>query len=98
MFDLSFIGKLVRRNGRRNGAPARRPVRSRLALESLEGRLTPANVSTSLVGGNLTITDSGASNLTISQPAANVIRITPAAGTTINGQAIAVTVQGVTGN
>src|SRR5262245_26451113 len=98
MFDLRFMDKFLGRGGRLNGAPARRPIRSRLALESLEGRLTPAAVSTSLVGGNLTLTDSGASNFTISQPAANQIKITPAAGTTINGSANAVTIQGVTGN
>src|SRR5262249_25367563 len=76
----------------------RRPVRSRPALESLEGRLTPANVNTSLVLGNLTLTDDGASSVTISQPAANQIRITPGDGTTINGLARAVTITDVTGN
>ena len=98
MFDLSFLGRLVGRSGWRNAAPVWRPIRRRRTLESLEGRLTPANVTTSLVSGNLTITDSGASSLTISQPAANQIRITPTAGTTINGKALPVTIQGVTGN
>src|SRR4051794_40925370 len=68
MFDLNFMAKLLGRGGRRNGATARRPIRFRPALESLEGRLVPANVTTSLVAGNLTLTDSGASSLTISQP------------------------------
>ncbi len=98
MFDFRLMSKFIGRGARRNAAPVRRPIRSRLALESLEGRLTPAAVSTSLVGGNLTLTDSGASSFTISQPSANQIRITPAAGTTINGSANAVTIQGVTGN
>ncbi len=99
MSVLNSVMKLFRDVGRRNGAPVRKPPGFRPALESLECRLTPsANVSTSLVGGNLTITDTGSSSLTISQPATNQIRITPDAGTTINGQAIAVTIQGVTGN
>jgi hypothetical protein len=65
----------------------------------LEGRLTPTgNVTTSLVGGNLTITDNtAASSLTLSQPAAGEITITPDAGTTINGKAGPVTISGVTG-
>src|SRR5262249_62096357 len=89
----------VGRGGGRRRAPARKPVGSRLALEALEGRLTPTvNVTTSLVGGNLTLTDHGASSFTISQPAANQIKIPPAADTTINGQDGAVTVMGVTGN
>jgi hypothetical protein len=57
-----------------------------------------ANVATSLVGGNLTLTDNGAVSFAISQSAANKITLTPAAGTTINGQARAVTINGVTGN
>src|SRR5262249_30620941 len=56
------------------------------------------NITTSLALGNLTITDHGAVNVTISQPADNQIKLTPAAGTTINGQADAVTIMGVTGN
>src|SRR5262249_37735850 len=102
MFDLSFIGKLVGRDGRRNRAPARGPIRRRPSLESLEDRLTPANVSTSLVLGNLTLTDNGASSLTTSQPAANQIRITAGAGTTIAGpdgvSRTDVTIEDVTGN
>jgi hypothetical protein len=94
-----FLTKWLRDGGRHQGAPARKPLRFRPALESLECRLAPAaNLSTSLVGGNLTLTDSGASNFTISQPAVNLIRIIPGDGTTINGQAIAVTIPGVTGN
>src|SRR5262249_23269168 len=95
---LSLIGKLLGLRSRRSGAPARKPIRCRPALESLEDRLVPANISTSLVLGNLTLTDNGASNFTISQPAANVIRITPGDGTTINGLARVVTIQDVTGN
>jgi hypothetical protein len=98
MFDLSFMGKLFSRDGRRKGAPVRRPIRCRPTLESLDERLVPANISTSLVLGNLTLTDDGASSLTISQPAANQIRITPGDGTTINGLARAVTITDVTGN
>jgi hypothetical protein len=49
MFDLSFLGKLFGRGRRRQQAPVRRPVRIRPGLESLEDRLTPSNVSTSLV-------------------------------------------------
>jgi hypothetical protein len=95
----SILAKLYRNGGRRNGAPARKPLRFRPGLESLECRLTPAgNATTSLVGGNLTITDSGASALAIGQPAANQITITPAPGTTINGKAGPVTIPGVTGN
>ena len=58
-----------------------------------------ANVAATLVNGNLTLTENGgASNITIGQPAANQIRLTPAAGTTINGQANAITITGVTGD
>src|SRR5262249_37484890 len=98
MSVLSLMGKLLGFSRRRGGAPARTPIRCRPALESLEDRLVPANISTNLVLGNLTLTDNGASNFTISQPAANLITITPGDGTTINGEALAVTIQGVTGN
>jgi hypothetical protein len=99
MSVLGFFRKLVRGDRRRKEAPARKPIRFRPGLESLEGRLTPANITTTLVGGNLTITDNApTSSLTISQPAANQIIITPDAGTTINGQAGPVTIMGVTGN
>jgi hypothetical protein len=94
-----LFAKLLRGSARRKGAPVRKPIQFRPALEGLEGRLTPAgNVTTSLVGGNLTIIDNAAaSSLTISQPAANEITITPDAGTTINGKAGPVTIMGVTG-
>jgi hypothetical protein len=100
MSVLSFLALLLRGDGRRQAALPRKPHRFRPALELLEGRLTPAgNVTTSLVGGNLTITDNAAtSQLAISQPAANEIPITPDAGTTINGKAGPVTIMGVTGN
>jgi hypothetical protein len=93
-----FIGKLFGRSGRRSVTPARKLSRFRPSLHSLDDRLVPANISTSLVLGNLTLTDNGASSVTISQPAANLIRLTPGAGTTINGQALAVNINGVTGN
>jgi hypothetical protein len=94
-----FLAQLLRDGGRRQGAPVRKPLRFRPGLESLECRLAPANVTTSLVGGNLSITDNApTSNITISQPAPNKITITPDAGTTINGRAGPVTITGVTGN
>jgi hypothetical protein len=91
---------MLRGSHRRKGAPVRKPIGFRPALEGLEGRLTPTgNITTSLIDGNLTIIDNAASSsLTISQPAANEIIITPDAGTTINGQAGPVTLMGVTGN
>src|SRR5262245_65921110 len=103
MSILRFMAKLLRDSGRRKQPRVRRAIPFRPALESLEDRRTPATVSTSLVLGNLTITDSGASNLTISQPAANQIRITAGDGTTITtgpdgGSQTDVTIQGVTGN
>src|SRR5262245_51172800 len=98
MSVYNFLAKFLRGGSERRQAPGRKPGRFRPALESLEGRLVPANVNTSLVLGNLTLTDDGASSITISQPAANLIRITPGDGTTINGQARAVTIQDVTGN
>src|SRR5262249_36534319 len=94
MFDFSFMGNVPGRNG----ASVPTPNRFRPALESLEDRLTPANITTSLVNGNLTLTDNGASSITISQPAANEITITPGDGTTVNGQAGPVTIEDVTGN
>src|SRR5262249_19872269 len=93
-----LMGKLFGRRGRGQGAAARRPNRFRPALESMESRLVPANISTSLVLGNLSLTDNGAVSVAISQPAANQITLTPAAGTTVNGQAGPVTINGVTGN
>jgi hypothetical protein len=73
--------------------------RIRPSLEALEGRLAPAsNVTASVVGGNLTITDNAAtSSLTLSQPAANEVTITPGAGITINGKSGPVTLSGVSG-
>jgi hypothetical protein len=90
--------KWLRGGARRTPRPIK-PFRFRPTLEALESRLTPSgNVTTSLVGGNLTITDNAAtSSLTLSQPAAHEITITPDAGTTINGKAGPVTISGVTG-
>src|SRR5262249_18781899 len=95
-----ILANWFRDGGRRKGAPARKPIRSRLTLEALECRLTPTgNITPSLVGGNLSITDNATtSQLTISQAAANQITLTPDAGTTINGKAGPVTITGVTGN
>src|SRR4051812_40415038 len=94
-FSLGFL----RGSGRRKGSPSRTPNRFCPAPELLEGRLVlSGNVTTSLVGGNLTLSDNGAVGLTISQPAANRITLAPAAGTTVNGQAGLVTITGVTGN
>src|SRR3954447_10506423 len=94
-FPLGFS----RDRGRRQGAPARTPSRFRPAWEPLEGRLVlSGNVTTSLVAGNLALTDNGAVSFKISQPAANRITLTPDAGTTINGQAGPATIMGVTGN
>lgn len=93
-----FMGKLFARDRRRKVTPARKVSRFRPTLSSLDDRIVPANISTNLVMGNLTLTDSGATSVTISQPAANVIRLTPGDGTTINGQAVAVNINGVTGN
>jgi hypothetical protein len=99
MFRLRPVSKWLRGRARRTLRPVE-ACRFRPALESLECRLTPAaaNVTTSLVAGNLTIIDNAAiSSLTLSQPAANEITITPDAGTTINGKAGPVTISGVTG-
>jgi hypothetical protein len=98
MFTLRPVLKWLRRGTRRAPRPVE-PCRFRPTLESLECRLTPSsNVTTSLVGGNLTITDNAAtSSLTLSQPAAGEITITPDAGTTINGKAGPVTISEVTG-
>src|SRR5579884_1096705 len=99
MFRLRLLSKWLRGGKRRTPRPVG-PSRFRPTLEWLECRLTPAttNVTTSLVGGNLTIMDNAAtSSLTLSQPAANEITITPDAGTTINGKTGPVTITGVTG-
>lgn len=93
-----FMGRLFGRDRRRKHTPARAPRPFRPTFHALDDRIVPANLSTSLVMGNLTLTDNGATSFIISQPAANTIRITPNAGTTINGQAVAVNINGVTGN
>jgi hypothetical protein len=98
MFRLSLLSRWLRGGTHR----IHRSVevrRFRPTLEVLECRLTPSsNITTSLMGGNLTITDNAAANITLSQPAANEVTITTAAGTTINGQTSPVTITGVTGN
>src|SRR5262249_53555009 len=97
----SFLGQLLGGDSRRQGALVRKPPRFRPALEVLECRLAPAiaDVTASVLFGNLTITDNAAtSQLTLSQSAADEITITPDDGTTINGRAGPVTMVGVTGN
>ena len=96
MFVFRFLSKLFGRGGRRPVTPAKMPSRFRPDLESLDGRVVPANISTSQVFGNLVLTDDGAVSVTISQPAANQITLTPDAGTTINGQRGPVTIKDVT--
>src|SRR5262245_42541153 len=76
----SFLSKVFRNHGRRNRAPVRKSARCRPALESLDCRLVPANITASLVNGSLSLTDNGAVSFTISQPAENQIKITPDAG------------------
>ena len=101
MFVPRFLGQLRGGGSRRQGAPVRKPLRFRPGLELLECRLTPAtaDVTASVVFGNLTITDNAAtSQLRLSQPAADEITITPDGGTTINGRAGPVTFFGLTGN
>jgi hypothetical protein len=98
MSVFRFMSKWFGRGGRRNGTFARVPGPFRPALESLDGRLVPANISSSQVLGNLVLTDNGAVSVTISQPGADQITLTPAAGTTIDGQAGPETFDGVTGN
>src|SRR5258708_13153376 len=44
MIGLSFVSKSLRGSGRRQGTPARKPARHRLALESLEER-TPLSAN-----------------------------------------------------
>jgi hypothetical protein len=98
MFTFRPVLKWLR-GGARRARRSVEPGRFRPSLESLECRLTPSgNVTTSLVDGNLTITDNAeTSSLTLSQPAAGEITITPDAGTTINGKAGPVTISRVTG-
>src|SRR5262249_58585215 len=97
----SCVGKLRGGDGGREGALVGKPLRFRPALEVLECRLAPATagVTASVVFGNLTITDNAAtSQLTLSQPAAGEITITPDDGTPINGRAGPVTMEAETGN
>src|SRR5262249_30484743 len=98
MFFPSVFPKMFRNRGRRKVAPARKPPRFRPVLESLGDRLVPSNVTTNLAGGNLTLTDDGSVNFTISQDRPGRISLTPADGTTINGQNGPVTIEGVTGS
>jgi hypothetical protein len=69
-------------------------------LERLEDRLTPSgNVSVSVSHGNLKLLgDAQANGITISQPAANEITITPDATTTINHKSSPMTFMNVTGS
>jgi hypothetical protein len=96
MFRFNSLKKWFRGSAR----PVR-PIetrRFRPLLETLESRLTPSNVSATVMGGNLNITDPAAmSSLTLSQTAANQVIITPDAGTTINGKAGPATFTSVTG-
>src|SRR5262245_13013756 len=94
----TFMSRLFGRRGRRKAAPDRKPKRFRPGIEALDGRIVPANVAANLTLGNLTLTDDGSVGVAISQPAPNTIKLTPRAGTTINGQALAQTFTGVTGN
>jgi hypothetical protein len=90
--------KLFGRRGRRPATPARKPARFRPGIEALDGRIVPANIAANLTLGNLALTDDGSVSVAISQPAPNTIKLTPRTGTTINGQALAQTFTGVTGN
>ena len=58
----SFLGQLLGGDSWRQGALVRKPLRFRPALEVLECRLAPAiaDVTASVVFGNLTITDNAA--------------------------------------
>src|SRR5262245_20670605 len=80
----------------------RKSTRSRrgqsfLQIERLECRETPAgNVTTSLVNDSLMLTGDPLDNhVVISQPSIGYLTVTPADGTTINGQSNAVTLSGV---
>jgi len=69
-----FLGQLLGGGSRRQGAPVRKPLPFRPGLELLECRLTPAtaDVTASVVFGNLTIIDNAATRqLRHSQPAAD---------------------------
>src|SRR5262249_7678926 len=69
-----------------------------LQVERLECREMPAgNVTTLLINGSLTLTGDALDNdVILSQPGIGMLTITPGGGTTINRQANAVTLSGVT--
>lgn len=98
MSVLRSMQTLFGRGGRHKAAPARPPKRFRPVLESLDDRLVPSNVTTNLVNGNLSLTDDGSVSFTINQVNPGQITITPDAGTTVNGQAGPLVIQGVTGS
>jgi hypothetical protein len=79
-----------------------RVQRECLRLEALEERIAPAgNVIVAVSGGNLTVTgDELGNDITITQgdPGVQSLLITPNDGTTIGGEAGALTVDGVTGS
>jgi hypothetical protein len=85
-----------RRPARKPSPVTRRPVRP--AVEALEPRLAlSGNVTASLVHGTLTLTGDPLDNhLVISQPGPHQLTITPADGTTVNGQAKPLTLTGFT--
>jgi hypothetical protein len=72
------------------------------AFDMLEDRLTPSGaVSAAVVGGRLIVTgDAQANGITLSQPAAHEITITPDATTSVNGMTAgqAVTLGNITGS
>jgi hypothetical protein len=103
MLGHTFMDRAPGRDNLRTTARAasrsgRPPSPCRPSLESLEGRQMMANVAATVLNGNLTLTDNGTTSFTISQPAASQLKITPAAGTTINGHTTPQTISGVTGN
>src|SRR5262249_53487005 len=93
-----FLSNVFRKPGRLKGAPTRKSYWFRPALESLDDRLVPSNVTANLVGGNLSLTDDGSVSFTISQDRPGRVTLTAADGTTINGQNDPVTIDGVTGS
>jgi hypothetical protein len=86
-------------SGRGRGpAPARRGHHARPCLEELEGRLVlSTNVTTALAGGSLTITVPDTASITLSEPAAGEITITPDSSATVNNMSSA-TITGVSRN
>jgi hypothetical protein len=88
----------TRRTAPKRRAAARRPVR--LAVEALEERLAlSGNVTAALARGTLTLTgDPLANHVVLSQPGFGQLTLTPADGTTVNGQARPLTFTGVTGD